>query len=214
MYTVVEYINYRKEIDISVHGYFDNYENALNYSKEKARKTMSYDEENNIIGINGIDCDIDMDVYTYTSNVKDKQNNNILSNVKKELCRVTFRKINEDDYNDIKEAALLNLNEFDKEINEANQCSGKSAMIISNFFKMLPNGIVPLELFEKIYSNISTNNAIEDYENEILDILQRMNLEFINTLERNDFISDNLITSISSQIFAIIEINKNTFTQN
>ena len=35
MYTVVEYTNYRKEVDISVHGYFDNCENALKFSKEK-----------------------------------------------------------------------------------------------------------------------------------------------------------------------------------
>lgn len=203
MYTVVEYTNYRKEIDISVHGYFDNYENALNFSKEKARKTMSYDEENNIIGINGIDCDIDMDIYTSTSNAKDTQNNNILSNVKKELCGVTFRKINENDYNEIKEAVAVNLDQFDDEI--------KNKMNIKNFFKILPGGIIPYELFEKMYPNINMNDIIEDYENEILNILQQMDLEYTNMLIKNDFMSS-LINSVSSQIFAIIEINKNTFT--
>ena len=168
-------------------------------------------DNNEIIGINGIDCDIKMDIHTSTSDVIDK-NNNTLSNVKKELCGITFRKLNKDDFNEIKEAVLLNLNDFDKKINDVNQCSGKGVMSIDTFFKMLPNGIRPLELFEKIHPDININKAIEDYENEILNILQQMNLEYINTLERYDFISDNIITSVSSQVFAIIEINKNTFT--
>lgn len=35
MYTVIEYTNYRKEQSIFVHGYFDDYDLALKYSKEK-----------------------------------------------------------------------------------------------------------------------------------------------------------------------------------
>lgn len=35
MYTVIEYTNYRKEHSIFLYGYFDDYDLALKYSKEK-----------------------------------------------------------------------------------------------------------------------------------------------------------------------------------
>ena len=65
MYTVIEYTNYRKEQSISVHGYFNDYDLALKYSKEKIKEENNYylQNENCVLGINGIDCDIDIDEY-------------------------------------------------------------------------------------------------------------------------------------------------------
>ena len=66
MFTVIQYTNDKKEQDISVHGYFTNYDKALNYCKNKAKKTLEYyikNEDNNIIKLNGYDCFID--TYNY-----------------------------------------------------------------------------------------------------------------------------------------------------
>ena len=67
-----------------------------------------------------------------------------------------------------------------------------------------------LKLFNKKYDNIDTTESFGKYENEIYETLKELDIKYMRELVLYDIMEDN-VNTISSQIFAITEINKNEF---
>lgn len=135
-----------------------------------------------------------------------KHDNIILSNVKKEISGVIFNKINKNDFEFIKSQVKLYLDSDDNSEEEF-----KEKTSIYTFFKSLLDGKEDiLKLFNEKYDNINTTESFGKYENEIYEILKELDVKIMRELVLYDMIEDN-IDIISSQVFAITEINKNEF---
>jgi len=185
MHTVIEYTNYRKEIGIQIHGYFDNYESALIYSKKQINNSATI-SDNVITAIHGVDCTIDIQQHV-------NMYKHILSNIKIELCLIESNKIDKTDYDEIKESIFNS------------HYSDETTVSIDAFFNAVSDNNMLHKLFKIQYPNINTSSMVQDYNDEIYNIFHQMDINHIYKLIQNGILEADRI-EVSSQMFAIVEM--------
>lgn len=107
MFAIIEYVDYRKEIDIKIHGYTDNIKNAVDYSnKELLKKT---DNKSIYIVVNNDDYESNNETYVTLSS-----NNN--SKVIYKLVLIEIDKVSETECDNILSKILEKKELFNKKI--------------------------------------------------------------------------------------------------
>lgn len=205
MFAVIEYTNYRKEQSITCHGYFENYDNALKYSKFESLKSISYFDKENYSVCNGRigfeinENDIEMYVWMKKKMVCDV----ILSKTITEITSFTVNKIKNEYYDELKEIVILRIE---------NNNIDKNDITVDNFLKNIIEkyDVVMCEKFKQKYSEIDLNDKFEKYENEVKQFLEELKGDELCEINKTVF-NNKCIDEVSSQIFAIVELEKNNF---
>jgi hypothetical protein len=192
MYNVVQYNNDKTEKYIRMHGYFTDYEKAVQYAVAKARESIP-ETPNLILGINGYDgCGVDTEYDVYPQNVKS------LSRVMNIFQCVAFPRQMKD-------------TKYDAFILDILSPSGKTAetTTVSDFLTIITDfGCNP---------NFGCNPKIRDNKELLQDTVsnQRNTLNALlveEILDGNlvDYLcQDDIVAFVSNEAFVIVEMLKN-----
>jgi hypothetical protein len=196
MFTVIQYTNYRKEQDISIHGYFTDNDKAIEYCKKKAYETMKYYENDYILKLNGYDYFID------TENHILLRDNNKFGNIKNKFnCVAVKNKISDEIYEEIIQNGLDILECEEHEFTKENTS-------IYTLLDQIIGGEEVYKIIVKEHEKKIVNEMISEHDELLKKIFTKV---IISGNAMNDNISqDEMIESVSSEIFAIIETFENT----